>query len=224
MRYRELFPVVDRHIWLNHAAISPWPRPVSQAMRAFVEDNAEHGPLHYADWMKVEASLRRQSADLMGADPDDLALIKNTSEGLSLIAAGLDWQPGDALVCCAGDFPSNLLPWRQLVPDYVEVREVPFDSAEPESALEQALDESVRLMAVSSVRYDSGVRLDLERLGRPRTQTGRCSSSTPSSIWVRCRWTSAPRPSISSWPAATNGFWPPRAWHCSGHGQKHVGN
>jgi len=165
MRYRELFPVVDRHIWLNHAAISPWPRPVSQAMRAFVEDNAEHGPLHYADWMKVEASLRRQSADLMGADPDDLALIKNTSEGLSLIAAGLDWQPGDALVCCAGDFPSNLLPWRQLVPDYVEVREVPFDIAEPESALEQALDESVRLMAVSSVRYDSGVRLDLERLG-----------------------------------------------------------
>lgn len=166
MNYRELFPVIDRHTWLNHAAISPWPRPVTRAMRAFVDDNAEYGPLHYADWMKVEASLRQRGADFIGADPDDLALIKNTSEGLSLIAAGLAWRPGDALICCAGDFPSNLLPWRQLVPDYVDVREVPFDPAEPESALEQALDGSVRLMAVSSVRYDSGVRLDLERLGK----------------------------------------------------------
>jgi cysteine desulfurase / selenocysteine lyase len=165
MNYRELFPVIDRHIWLNHAAISPWPLPVIQAMRAFVEDNAEYGPLHYADWMNAEANLRRRGADLFGADPDDVALLKNTSEGLSLIAAGLDWQSGDALVCCAGDFPSNLLPWCQLVPDYVEVREVPFDCADPESGLEQALDANVRLMAVSSVRYDSGVRLDLDRLG-----------------------------------------------------------
>ena len=166
MDYRELFPVIDRHIWLNHAAISPWPLPVIESMRAFVEDNAEYGPLHYADWMKAEASLRQRGADFLGGDPDDVALIKNTSEGLSLIAAGLDWQSGDALVCCSGDFPSNLLPWRQLVPEDVEIREVPFDNVDPESGLEQALDESVRLLAVSSVRYDSGVRLDLDRLGR----------------------------------------------------------
>ena len=172
MNYRELFPVIDRHTWLNHAAISPWPAPVGDAMRNFVEQNIAQGPLGYAEWLQTEQRLRRRAADLIGAEDDDIALIKNTSEGLSLIAAGLDWQPGDALVCCSGDFPSNLLPWHNLVPEFVEVREVPFDVQDPETGLLKALSDEVRVLAVSSVRYDSGVRLDLERLGRAAHQVG----------------------------------------------------
>lgn len=172
MNYRELFPVIDRHTWMNHAAISPWPSAVGRAMREFVEQNIAQGPLGYAGWLQTEQALRGYAANLLGAEQDDLALIKNTSEGLSLIAAGLDWQPGDALVCCGGDFPSNLLPWHQLVPGFVEVREVPFDNQDPETGLVRALDDKVRLLAVSSVRYDSGVRLDLDRLGRAAHQAG----------------------------------------------------
>ncbi|MGM0657207.1 MAG: aminotransferase class V-fold PLP-dependent enzyme [Pseudomonadota bacterium] len=172
MNYRELFPVVDRHVWLNHAAISPWPAPVGRAMADFVDQNIAQGPLGYAEWLATEQRLRQRAAEFLGAEPDDLALLKNTSEGLSLIAAGLDWQPGDALLCCGGDFPSNLLPWHQLVPDFVEVREVPFDDDDPEAGLLRALDASVRLLAVSSVRYDSGVRLDLDRLGRAAHAAG----------------------------------------------------
>ena len=166
MNYREAFPVIDRHTWLNHAAISPWPAAVGVAMREFVDQNITQGPLGYAKWLDTEQRLRKRAAELLCAVEDDLALLKNTSEGLSLIAAGLDWQPGDALVCCADDFPSNLLPWRQLVPDFVDVREIPFNDRDPETALLAALSDDVRLLAVSSVRYDSGVRLDLHRLGR----------------------------------------------------------
>lgn len=166
MNYRELFPVIDRHTWLNHAAISPWPAEVGAAMRNFVDQNIAQGPLGYAKWLDTEQSLRKRAADLLGAAEDDVALIKNTSEGLSLIAAGLDWQPGDALVCCSGDFPSNQLPWHQLVPDFVDIREIRFDDRDPEAALLQAISPDVRLLAVSSVRYDSGVRLDLDRLGQ----------------------------------------------------------
>jgi len=172
MDYSEAFPVIDRHTWLNHAAISPWPAAVGDAMRGFVEMNVAQGPLGYAKWLDTEQSLRRRAAALIGAEQDDLALIKNTSEGLSLIAAGLDWQPGDALVCCAGDFPSNLMPWHQLVPDFVDVREVPFDVRDPETVLLGALDDDVRVLAVSSVRYDSGVRLDLDRLGHAAHRVG----------------------------------------------------
>lgn len=172
MNYREAFPVIDRHTWLNHAAISPWPAAVGAAMRGFVEQNVAQGPLGYAKWLDTEHSLRKRAAELLGAAEDDLALVKNTSEGLSLIAAGLDWQPGDALVCCAGDFPSNLMPWHQLVPDFVDVREVPFDHRDPETGLLGALNDDVRLLALSSVRYDSGVRLDLDRLGRAAQRVG----------------------------------------------------
>ncbi|MBL36947.1 MAG: aminotransferase [Xanthomonadales bacterium] len=172
MNYRETFPVIDRHTWLNHAAISPWPAAVGAAMRGFVEQNVAHGPLGYPKWLDTEQRLRKRGADLLGAAEDDLALVKNTSEGLSLIAAGLDWQPGDALVCCSGDFPSNLMPWHQLVPDFVDVREVPFDDRDPETGLIDSLSDDVRLLAVSSVRYDSGVRLDLDRLGRAAHEIG----------------------------------------------------
>ena len=172
MNYRELFPVIDRHTWLNHAAISPWPAAVGVAMRGFVDENIAQGPLGYAKWLDTEQSLKKRAAELLGAAQDDLALLKNTSEGLSLIAAGLDWQPGDALVCCAGDFPSNLLPWHQLVPEFVDVREVQFDDRDPETGLLEAMSDEVRLLAVSSVRYDTGVRLDLDRLGRAAHRVG----------------------------------------------------
>jgi len=158
------FPVIDRHVWLNHAAISPWPLAVAQAMRAFVDDNADHGPLHYAQWLEIEGRLRQRAATLLGGQADDVALVKNTSEGLCLVAGGLPWSAGDRLVYCRDDFPSNMLPWQQLVPDSVEKNAVTVDGDDPEAALIAAIDDRTRLVAVSSVRYDSGLRLDLERI------------------------------------------------------------
>lgn len=166
-------PVLERQVWLNHAAISPWPMPVVEAMRAFVEDNASNGPLNYDKWMQIEQRTRKRAAHLMdAASVDDIALIKNTSEGLSMIAAGIDWKPGDRLVCVGGEFPSNRLPWHQLVAEGVEVVEVPFQPHGPEDALVRALDERTRLLAVSAVRYDSGIRLDLDRLGQACRSVG----------------------------------------------------
>lgn len=160
------FPILERCIYLNHAAISPWPQAVVDAMGAFVEDNARHGPLRYARWLKIEQRLRGRLAELLNADsPDDIALVKNTSEGLNLIAQGLDWKPGDAVLFPAGEFPSNALPWRALSEQGVEIREVELDADDPSGALISRLDSRARLVAVSSVRYDSGLRLDLTRLG-----------------------------------------------------------
>ena len=162
----ESFPVIDRHCWLNHAAISPWPRAVADAVGDFVAANAERGPLDYADWLAVEAELRRRAARLLGAaSDDDIALVANTSTGLNAVAAGLDWRPGDSVVFPAADFPSNRLPWQQLERHGVIPRGVPLDAADPERSLIAALSPSTRLLAVSSVFYDTGLHLDLERLG-----------------------------------------------------------
>lgn len=136
-------------------------------MGRFVDDNAANGPLGYGRWLKTEARLRARLADLLHANsPEDIALVKNTSEGLNLVASGLEWKPGDAVVLPAGEFLSNALPWRALGERGVEVREVAFEPADPEAVLIDALDDRTRLLAVSSVRYDSGIRIDLQRLAR----------------------------------------------------------
>ena len=95
-------------IYLNHAAVAPWPHRTAEAVASFAGENRRLGATRYPRWLEVEARLRRRLARLVGAaSPDDIALVKNTSEALSLIAFGLEWRPGDNVVSFAGEFPSN---------------------------------------------------------------------------------------------------------------------
>ncbi|MFO8154657.1 MAG: aminotransferase class V-fold PLP-dependent enzyme [Pseudomonadota bacterium] len=168
------FPLEDGLLHLNHAAVGPWPQRTREAVCAFAAENAQQGSRHYLRWLETEADLRRRLAAFINApDADDIALVKNTSEGLSLVAWGLDWLPGDRIVTSTEEFPSNRIVWESLAPLGVELVEVDLQSAEdPEAALEAALDERTRLLAISSVQYGSGLALDLERLGRACRERG----------------------------------------------------
>lgn len=153
-------------IYLNHAGVGPWPARTAAAVAAFAEDNIRHGAARYPDWLLVEQRLRVQLAALIGAaGSDDIALLKNTSEGISLVAAGLDWQPGDKVVLSDQEFPSNRLPWEALATRGVTTRLVSLAGADPEADLIAALDERTRVLAISAVQFATGLRLDLARLG-----------------------------------------------------------
>src|SRR5690606_15397000 len=95
----------------------------------------------------------------------DIALLKNTSEGISLVAAGLDWRTGDNLVSSRQEFPSNRLAWEQLAGRGVEPRLVDLAVEDPEGALLARLDARTRVLAISAVQFADGLRLDLARLG-----------------------------------------------------------
>lgn len=107
-------------------------------------------------------------ARLIGAkSEDDIALLKNTTEGISLVAWGLDWQTGDNIVLPQGEFPSNRLPWQAQSVHGVEIREVDIRTAESaETALLGTMDSRTRLLSVSAVQWNDGFRLDLEILGK----------------------------------------------------------
>lgn len=166
--YSHDFPLADGITYLNHAAVAPWPRRTAAAVARFAAENSTHGAQHYPDWLKVEHRLRTRLAQLLNAgSPDDIALLKNTSEGLSLVAHGLPWSAGDNLVGIRDDFPSNRVVWESLDRYGVRFRGVDINAAaDPEQALLDACDRDTRLLAVSSVHYATGLRLDLERLGR----------------------------------------------------------
>ena len=159
------FPLEPGLIYLNHAAVAPWPLRTCKAIRAFAMENTRTGAKNYADWLRVEQKLRRQIQKLINAPAsDDIALVKNTSEALSMVASGIDWQPGDNVVSTDQEFPSNRIPWE--AQPGVEFRPVPIDTVEdPEQALMNACDERTRVMAVSSVQFGTGFKLGLEKLG-----------------------------------------------------------
>jgi selenocysteine lyase/cysteine desulfurase len=161
------FPIVDSHIYLNHAAMAPLPLCAQQAVCDFVSDYVP-GIASNEAWYSKACVLKGLFSWLIGADnPDDIALLKNTSEGLSLVAYGLDWQPGDNVVCAAQEFPSNRVVWQSLQRLGVETRLADLGSQpnEPETALLAQVDARTRLMSVSSVQYADGLRMDLARLG-----------------------------------------------------------
>ena len=155
-------------IHLNHAAVAPWPRCVRQAVEDFAHENATQGSFHYPDWVKKESHLRQLLAQLINApQANDIALLKNTSEALSVVAHGLDWQAGDNIVISDQEFPSNRIVWESLQDHGVEVRQVDLYSHDsPEQALMLACNSRTRLLAISSVQYASGLRVDLSVLGQ----------------------------------------------------------
>jgi len=85
-RYADEFPVSERYVYLNHAAVAPLPRRTARAMEEFAEDACLHGSHHYGEWLKVYDATRDAAARLMNATPAEIAFVKNTSEGLSFVA------------------------------------------------------------------------------------------------------------------------------------------
>ncbi len=154
-------------IYLNHAAVAPWPVCTVEAVRAFAEENGRQGARNYPGWLQTEARLREQLCRLINArSVDEIALLKNTSEALSVVAWGLPWQAGDNVVISSHEFPSNRLVWESLDTLGVETRYADLDSHDsPEAALIACMDARTRLLSVSSVQYGTGLRVDLEQLG-----------------------------------------------------------
>ena len=168
------FPVQTRLIYLNHAAVAPWPQRTADAVAQFAAESAREGAHNYLRWVERESRLRDQIARLINApSSDDIALLKNTSEALSVVAHGFPWKAGDSVVICREEFPSNRVVWESLERYGVDTRQVSLiGCADPERALTDAADSSTRLISVSSVQYARGLRLDLTRLGQLCHQRG----------------------------------------------------
>ncbi|MFM7805401.1 MAG: aminotransferase class V-fold PLP-dependent enzyme, partial [Verrucomicrobiota bacterium] len=165
LRRRE-FPVVEQGVFLGHAGVCPLPRRVAEAAAAHARD-ASRADQEEAVAPGTLSGTRQLAARLLGADPAEIALVGPTSLALSFIAAGLRFRRGDQVLVYRDDYPSNVYPWLALASQgvkirYLNVRELgrlrPID-------LEGQLDESVRLVALSSAHYLSGWRLDVLAIG-----------------------------------------------------------
>lgn len=162
-RYRDEFPVTRELIYLNHAAVSPLCQRAAETMKSLADDACRFGSLHYDKWMECYAGLRKAAAKLIGASSDEIAIVKNTSEGIATVALGLTWQPGDRVIAFKEEFPANYYPWLRLERLGVELNW--FSIYDPVEKIAEAIP-GARLLAVSYVNYLSGFRVDLQTLGQ----------------------------------------------------------
>ena len=161
-RYRSEFPVTQHLVYLNHAAVAPLCRRAADAMKALADDALMYGSAHYDQWLAAYRGVREAAARLIGASPSEIALVKNTSEGISTVAAGIDWRAGDKVVAFEDEFPANVYPWKRLEQRGVRVEWL--RAADPLERIDRAAA-GARLLAISFVGYLSGYRVNLEAIG-----------------------------------------------------------
>ncbi|MEM3578422.1 MAG: aminotransferase class V-fold PLP-dependent enzyme [Candidatus Bathyarchaeia archaeon] len=159
-KMRELFPITKNKVFLNHAAQSPLPKPVAGVMHKCVEDFSNFGNTAIV-WNDGGKPL---FARLIGAKPEEIALVENTSVGLNIAANVLKYPSGSKIVTTDLEYPSVVYPWlRKGLGVKVEyVKNV--DGKVLLEDVERAVDDGTVAVAVSHVEYANGFRNDLRAL------------------------------------------------------------
>ena len=171
--FRTRFPVTTKWAFLDHAAVAPLPRVAADAVREYVDDMALNGIVSFLRWDARLKEARLLAGRLLNADPLDVAFIPNTSTGISLVAEGFPWQPGDNLITAAEEYPSNQYPWMNLRDRGVEVRAVPSRGNRIAlDDLRKAIDGRTRLVSLSAVEFASGYRNHLSAIGEMCRERG----------------------------------------------------
>lgn len=165
--YRREFGVVKDSVYLDHAGVAPVPDRVKNEVTEFLSRASDKAILDYDSWMARVEEVRASAATLIGSNTDEIAFIKNTSHGISLVAGGIDWQEGDNVIITEKEFPANVYPWLDLRSKGVEVRTAPFKGGRISLGdIEALIDSRTRLVSVSHVQSVNGFRIDLKKLGR----------------------------------------------------------
>jgi selenocysteine lyase/cysteine desulfurase len=167
---RSLFPDLACRAYMNHGAISPPSLAVRRAVTAVLDDYACHGAASFPRWAAERMGLREKIGRLIGATAGDIALIPNTTRGVSDIALCFPWERGDRVIVFEGEFPANVTPWQQAAELFgLELAWVPvraFLESEEQGLARFAVElgRGARLAAVSAVEFQTGLRMPVEAM------------------------------------------------------------
>lgn len=164
---RSLFPALSNFVYLNNAAVSPIPIPSVEAIISQLRDVSENGALNYTNWVATKERTRKLVAEMLSVSPEEIAFMRNTSDGFSAVAMGLQWKEDDNIVTFEGEFPSNFYPWKMVSDRFgVELRICPKRNALIDiEELIRLVDKNTKVIALSAVQFDTGFKVDLERIG-----------------------------------------------------------
>ncbi len=162
---RKEFPTTENCVYLNIANKAILPRSVEAAMQSWMTDIYENAGEDAFSMTGIEET-RDAVAATFGAPTDCLALIKNTSEGVNIVAQGFPWATGDNVVISEFEHENNTFPWRHLAKRGIEIRlaEPGEDGRITVDQYRGLIDDRTRILAVGWVVYGNGYRADLRAL------------------------------------------------------------
>jgi selenocysteine lyase/cysteine desulfurase len=164
-RFRAAMPIASRLAYFDHAAVAPLPGPTRESIRHWLDQATEEGDVVWTQWARRIEEVREAAARLINARPHEMALVPNTTSGISLVAEGYPWQAGDNMVTLANEFPSNQYPWMNLAARGVEVRRVGVGGGVVDlMQIEEACDSRTRIVSMSWVGYATGWRIDVAQV------------------------------------------------------------
>lgn len=178
-----LFELDRDRLWVMHCSEGPVPKASLEAVQRFLPKESQPWKLRWTeDFIEIPDATKRETAKLLGVNKEDISLTATTSSGLQVIVQGFPWKSGDEVLAPLGEFPSNAWPWKSLAPRGVNFREVPLwgghksgveawesipppQGADAETRLLDAITDRTRVLALSWVRFQDGLKLDLPWLG-----------------------------------------------------------
>ncbi|HEX8737851.1 MAG TPA: aminotransferase class V-fold PLP-dependent enzyme [Pyrinomonadaceae bacterium] len=165
---RRLFPALQKYTYLNSAANSLMPSMTIEAVYSQLRDASENGTVNFLEWIQTKQRARQMVAEMLKVRAEQIAFMRNTSDGFSTIANGLDWAEGDNIVSFEREFPANFYAWRMVRDKFgVDLRLCPErDGRIDLDEFIGLIDSNTRLVSISAVQYATGFCADLERIGR----------------------------------------------------------
>lgn len=167
-KIRQLFPVLKKYNYLNSAAFSPIPVNAIEAVVSQLHDVSENGSTNYLKWVETKDRTRKVLAEMLGVRSEQIAFMRNTSDGFATIANGFKWKEGDNIVTFAHEFPSNFYAWRRVSKKFgVSLRLCPEKNGQINiDEFIGLIDQDTKLVSISAVQFSSGFRADLEQIGK----------------------------------------------------------
>ena len=166
-KIRKAFPVTEKWTYLNSAAVGTVPRSSVEAVYSQLKDVSENGTVNFGDWVATKNRARDLVAKMLNVRSEQIAFLRNTSDGFASVANGMNWQKGDNIVSFAKEFPANFYALRRIRDEFdVELRLCPERDGKIDlDEFISLIDSNTKLVSISAVQFASGFRADLERIG-----------------------------------------------------------
>ena len=165
--YQKEFTDFGKTTYLDCATQGPFPKVTAERIGQAIELKNRPERLRDQDYFELPQRVRGLIARLVGAQPDEIALTNSATQGLSVVANGLDMRSGDQVIVSEGNFPSNLFTWLHLRRQGIEVTLLrPRRGFPAPEEVAEALTPRTRVVALDYVSYINGSKMDLSTIGK----------------------------------------------------------